>query len=393
MRSTPPRPLLTLGALALALAAGRARADQSPAPAARGALSRAGGDAAQRGAAPTARGPRRTAQAQPPTDTPFGRYRTDQAPGNDSAAGRPRPSGADAGGDPARPGAGSAGSLGGQNRVVPLPTDSPPPRPVGPEGAAERTPPTAGAPPDVEAQASSGAPSGPGEPAGAVAAAPAWRPELPSDRFLRRPEPRPPLLEIGPSLVYAVRVTEGEGPSYKSTFAPSFALRARLRSWLVIGARYLSVAHELNLPPNSFGLEGDTYEVPRRTFVRTLDAYLHPTLRPTEWLSVWATVGLGWGQFTLPPVRVTNPPGGSSLRARTGVFADVPLGLGVGYNLPFRWLTVSAEGLFEPVYYQEGMMYEKTRYINFATRDFAEAAPMPQLKHSFAAIFNLSIAL
>jgi hypothetical protein len=373
MRSTPPRPSLALGALALALASGSARADQSPAP--------------------PARGPLRTAQTQPPVDTPYGRSRSDQAPGNDSASGRPRSTGVDAGGDAARPGAPGTQTSGGQTRVVPPSAEIPPPRPSAPEGAQPRTPPTAGAPPDTEAQAAPAAPAAQGQPEGAVAEAPHWRAETPSDRFLRRPEPRPPMLELGPSLVYEVRTTKGEGPAYKSTFAPSIALRARLRSWLVVGARYRTVSHEMTLPPNAFGLEGEAYEMPRRTYVRSLDAYVHPTLRPTDWLSVWATVGLGWGQISLPPVRVVDPPGGASLRARTGVFADVPLGLGAAYNTPLRWLTVSCEGLFEPVYYQQGQIYERTRYVNPATNQFAEASPMPRLSHSFVAIFNVSLAL
>jgi hypothetical protein len=194
-------------------------------------------------------------------------------------------------------------------------------------------------------------------------------------------------------VLYEIRTTKSGGPAYKSTFAPSIAFRARLLSWLVIGARYRTVAHEITLPANAFGLEGNAYDMPRPTFVRSLDAYLHPTLRPTRWLSTWVTVGIGWGQITVSPLLVTDPPNGPSLKARTGVFADVPLGGGVAYNLPFfPLLSVSLEALFEPVFYQEGVMYERTRFVNSATGQYAEATPMSRLSHSFATALGVSLS-
>jgi hypothetical protein len=365
MRFLSPRPLFAVGVFVVSAAAGRAHA-QSPAP--------------------PAGGPSRTAQSLPPTDGPLGHSRSDQAPGNDSPAGRPRP--APSGGPTDLVRVGGDRSAGGQGRSVP-PLDGAP-RPEVPANPPSPTP----------TDLPGGAPQADGQPAAAskaapteTAEAPAWRAELASDRFLKPHEPRPALLEIGPSVIYEARSTKGSGgPTYKANVAPSFALRARLRSWLVVGARYRTVAHELTLPAQSFGLEGNSFETARRTYVRSLDMYVHPTLRPTSWLSVWATVGLGWGQIAMPPISVVDPPNGSTLRPRTGVFGDVPLGAGVSYTLPFRWLSVSCEGLFEPVFYQSGAIYEKTPYINRAGA-FAEATPMSKLSRSAAVAFGLSLAL
>ncbi len=379
MRPLSPRPLLVLGALvACAATRGRARAEG---PAADAWRSRP-----------------RTAQAGPSADSPLGRPRTDQAPGNDAPSGLPRPSTAPI--DPARDPARTNGPSGttppandGQPRVAPAPPAGASPRPAAPAAARPPAPADAApAPADAPAPTGdAGAKAAEGGAAPPNATAPAWRAELASDRFLRKHPLRPPLLEIGPSLVYESRRTRGGGPSYEDALAPSLSLRARLRSWLIVGIRYRAVAHALDLPPNSFGLEGDSFDDTRRTYVRSLDGYVHPTLHPFDWLRVWGTVGLGWGQITMPPILVTSRPDGSTLRPRTGVFADVPLGLGAAYQTPLRWLTVSAEGLFEPVFYQDGNMYQTTRYLNRGA--FADAQPMPRLRHSISAIVGFSFAL
>lgn len=328
------------------------------------------------------------------TDTPFGRSRPDLPPGNDSPAGLPRPPSAPPDPTPGQP---ALGTGGGQSRTVPPIGPGAPPNPVPPAGPAgqPRTDPAgeaAAAAPPVEAAPAPGQTS-------ARAATPARAGHRPTaggaDRFLRPIEPRPARLEIGPSVVFESRSMKGgaaRGPSYDDAFAPSFSARARLRWWLYVGLRYRAVVHSLDLPPNSFGLEGQAFDETRRVFARSLDAYVHPTIWPTDWLHVWATVGVGWGQFTMPSIVVTNPPGGSTLRPRRGVFGDTPIGAGAAFDLPIRWLNVSLEGLYEPVFYQKGSMYGTTRYLD-RSGNFATAGPMPEVRHSLVAIFGLAIKI
>ncbi|MCU0687639.1 MAG: hypothetical protein MUF34_36245 [Polyangiaceae bacterium] len=277
-----------------------------------------------------------------------------------------------------------AGAAGQVRPVLPPAPGPPPPGALAPDAPAGTPASVEGAPAPVRG-------SGRGETARTAAPSPPTAPDV----YLRRRKPRPLQLEIGPSLLYSSRVTRGEGPSYKDAIALSFSARARIVPWLFVGARYRTVAHILYLPPGSFGLPGQEFDDSRRTYVRSLDAYLHPTIEPVDSLRLWATVGLGWGQITLPPILTTKPAEGATLRPRRGVFGEAPLGVGAAYNLPWRWLSVSCEGLFEPVFYQEGNMYEPLRYVNRASNasDFIDATPMPKLRHSFAGIVGLSFAL
>ncbi|HEU4535797.1 MAG TPA: hypothetical protein VFS00_16840 [Polyangiaceae bacterium] len=399
MPSPPPSPF-ALGAFVtraacvacaagVALGPARARADQGP-----------------------AQGAPRVAQI-PGNDVPLGRSRADQPPGNDAPAGLPRPTTLPGSQPPPatsvlQPTPGAAPTAPQPPVGVPGPLDSArpgQPRP-GVPGAPTATPgvPTPGAPtPDAADATSAAGASAPGAEGGTPAPArsePARvtspRPPAPPDVYLQPRKPREIMLEIGPSVLYESRTTRGgDGPAYKDALAFSFAARARLFSWLYVGARYRTVAHILYLPPGSFGLPGQEFDDSRRTYVRSLDGYLHPTVQPFESLRVWATIGLGWGQITMPPILTTKPAQGSTLPPRRGVFGDVPLGLGVAYTLPWRWLTLSAEGLFEPVFYQEGGMYEPSTYVDRANGalNTALATPMPKLRHSTAGVIGLSFAL
>jgi len=119
--------------------------------------------------------------------------------------------------------------------------------------------------------------------------------------------------------------------------------RVDLRDWL--GAR-LTAQWEwvsVNLSEGALGLPpGTTYTEPdlKRVY---LGASLEPTLHATERLALWLGVGIGWGRTTADPL-YTQGAEQVTLPIRSAVFLEVPLSLGLRYEVIPDWLVVNLSG-------------------------------------------------
>jgi len=112
----------------------------------------------------------------------------------------------------------------------------------------------------------------------------------------------------------------------------------------------------------------------------------------TESFRISATVGIGWGRMDLDKVDVQEPTRSYTVRKRSGVFVEVPLGLLLAYDIIPQWLAVQAEADVAPLLMQSGSLHGSPPYTDSAgTLQFA--GPMPTLTHSVSVLFGLSLAL
>jgi hypothetical protein len=209
-------------------------------------------------------------------------------------------------------------------------------------------------------------------------------------------------LEIGVDLAYLSRpLAQALAPS--ETYypaAPGFGvhLRWNVLSWLRFHPYFLRSVHDVNLPagslqsgtPTSILAAADYGPLTVETFV--FGAKLAPTLPLGERTRAWASVGVGWGRFQFRPQAISERGGEFELPRRNGVFAEVPVGLGIAYDIVPRWVALSYEVVYASAFGQSGAAHEVVQAVDAdgATRD---VGPLGAVEGSFAQTIGLSLIL
>ena len=224
-------------------------------------------------------------------------------------------------------------------------------------------------------------------------------PELepwPAPRWQRR-------IEIGGDFVYLSRpFSQALQPSRTHyPAAPGFGvhLRWRVWSWLRFQPYFFRVVHDVQLPPGSLqsgtdkSIRPDASYAPLSVETFVFGARLAPTYELSPRARAWLSIGVGWGRFQFDPQTITN--GGNNtfeVGRRSGVFAEIPVGLGIAYDIVPRWLALSYEAVFAPALGQSGLAHEVVPAVDAdgATRD---VGPLGATEGSFVQTVGLSLIL
>jgi hypothetical protein len=195
-------------------------------------------------------------------------------------------------------------------------------------------------------------------------------------------ESLPYQFEIGPSFGYAAHTARENAANVAyqgAVVSKALMIRLRFLRYFRLSGQFMHTTHDVELPAGSLGTPAQHLESDALRF-ETLQAALHPTLPIGDRVHVWATLGLGWSYIYVPPVKL-DPPSGSIVHYRQGVFLEAPLGLGGCVDVIPRWLTISYNGTYAPAFSQSGDMFEPYPYVN-AQGQNAFAGPMPKVRGS-----------
>ncbi|WP_437673467.1 hypothetical protein [Sorangium sp. So ce131] len=181
--------------------------------------------------------------------------------------------------------------------------------------------------------------------------------------------PRPPLppapprtrlpwgrhIEVGGDLALVSRLvaTDAGGEPTRVRFRPAVGVGAHARweimRFLRFSAFFVHAEHELALAPGALGLPGRLTGDPgegEAPSVRTiaLGGRLAPTWPLSERARSWLSIGIGYDRLDFGRMTVLDPGKGTfTVRERGASFVEVPLGIGMSFDLIRNWLTIELE--------------------------------------------------
>jgi len=186
-------------------------------------------------------------------------------------------------------------------------------------------------------------------------AGPAWAAETPAEARPPLPDAPPPVpvpwerhLEIGPDVGFAALSANRDAtgvrtPVFDPTVGFGLHLNIDLMRNLGFTAYFVDARHTMTLPPGSLGLSGKI-EADAAVHTFRFGARLSPSVSLSSRMRLWATAGLGWGRLEFPRMTATDPGGAPfRIRERADSVLEFPVGLGAGFELIRRWLSVQLE--------------------------------------------------
>jgi hypothetical protein len=96
-------------------------------------------------------------------------------------------------------------------------------------------------------------------------------------------------------------------------------------------------------------------------------------------------VGLAWARTT------AEWRGPNTVRDRTGVFVEIPLGLGLACEVVPDWVRLSASGNLGLLTLQSGNLFESVQ--SFDDGSMTQAPPLPRFKTSWTAVAGVGVLL
>jgi hypothetical protein len=230
----------------------------------------------------------------------------------------------------------------------------------------------------------------------------------------KEPPPRPPPLqverppydafprwerhiEVGGDIVHIYRPASLDGESAPTgvRYVPAIGYGVHGRFDVVKYLRftgYVLVAdHTVALPEGALGLDADLTMEPVSTFV--LGARLAPTWPWSERGRTWLSVGVGWGRLEFGRMEIKEAAGAPfEARERSSSFVEIPLGIGVSYEIIPRWLAIDFEVLGAFVLGQEGTSIKSAQAIDSFGR-IRSVGGLPLVDASFVQTLGLSLIL
>jgi hypothetical protein len=242
--------------------------------------------------------------------------------------------------------------------------------------------------------------------------------EVQAQRKHERDQPRPPLppdvaepempqwerrLEIGPDFALVIRpLADGLGES-EISYEPAAAWGVHINwpvvKWVHFRPYFVHAIHDLDIPQGALTTDSATSigagavfdDASVETFV--FGAKLAPTLHFNERVRAWVALGVGWGRFSYPDMTVTEPGGAPfTVRDRSGVFVEFPLGLGISVDIIERWLLVGYEATAAPVTGQSGDAHGTFQAVN-ADGQLRDVGPFGAMELSVVQTLGLSLIL
>ena len=182
-----------------------------------------------------------------------------------------------------------------------------------------------------------------------------------------------------------------DGIGYDPAFQLSFQARGYVWSWLNFAAYYVRSSHEINLPHGAADINYEQIEM-GKVLTYSLGARLEPSYHVSDELRTWLSIGIGWGRMSLDKVNVVEADRSYTIRERTGVFVEVPVGIGASYEVVPRWLAIQAEADIAHLSKQSGKLFDPTSYVD-SQGTLDRVGPMPTQTISASFLLGVSLLL
>ncbi|MBK8251976.1 MAG: hypothetical protein IPK82_04840 [Polyangiaceae bacterium] len=235
------------------------------------------------------------------------------------------------------------------------------------------------------------APTSSSDPAANKPPRPPPLPETPS-----KTEPWEHLLDVGGDFAVVARsastTSDGRPSRVRYQAATGFGLRVRwpIFKYLHVEGYYLDVHMPLGIPQGSLGINATIDSPPVETF--TIGARVSPRM---TWKSLtgWLTAGAGWGRFEFQRMTATGSSGASfALRERGGSFIEVPMGLGISWEVWPKWISIDLQFTAALVFGERGEAFEDAQTVD-AEGHIHNVMAMPAVDGSIVQTFGLSLLL
>lgn len=221
-----------------------------------------------------------------------------------------------------------------------------------------------------------------------------------------RPPPLPPtpsptlpwdrLLDVGGDFVLIARPATGDaqgrpsGVRYQPATGFGVHLRWPLLTHLHIEGYFTDCHMPVVIPDGALGPTDTITSPPVETYA--FGARLSPRL---VWgrLTAWVTAGAGWGRLELRRMTATTASGATyTVRERSGSFVELPLGLGVSWEIVPRWISIDFQATAAFVVGQRGNAFEDFQAVD-AAGHVRNIGPLPLMDASLLQTIGLSLLL
>lgn len=220
-------------------------------------------------------------------------------------------------------------------------------------------------------------------------------PELPARPPLRPEAPSVPLpwerhLEVGADLLYLARPTSGL-VHLDATLGYGVHLNWQLVRHLRFTFYLEGARHPVELAKGALGLAGNVTSDAVNTYM--FGVRFSPSIALSPRLRGWLTAGFGWGRFEFPRMKAQDPGQAVfSLPERSAYIAEIPLGIGLSFDLVPRWLSLQTELTAAPLFGQVGTAVITAQAIDAAGKKRTVGA-LPDLNVSIVQSLGLSLLL
>ena len=233
---------------------------------------------------------------------------------------------------------------------------------------------------------------------------PAAPPAPPAVKTEVEPPPRPPLppepppvplpwerhIEVGPDALFVARPTSS-AVHLGATLGYGAHLNWDLLSHLRFTFYVEAARHPLTFDAGALGQPGKITSPSVSTYM--FGARFSPTLPLTPRLRAWLTAGVGWGRFGYPRMTAQDPGQAAfTIPERSAYIVEVPLGLGISFDIIPRWLSIQAELTGAFLIGHQGSAFDPAQAIDAAGKKRAIGL-LPHLDASVVQSIGLSLLL
>jgi hypothetical protein len=158
---------------------------------------------------------------------------------------------------------------------------------------------------------------------------------------------------------------------YRKFPALGIHLRWAPRQWLHVQPYFLWGQQPIAIPPGELSTSSPDSISPDTTFDEVkassfvFGAKLAPTWNISSRWRAWLSAGVGYGRIGFRGMVATEPDGRRlEIPYRDGVFVELPVGIGVSFDVLPRWLAIRYEASGAPVVGQSGLAHEPLRIVD-----------------------------
>lgn len=199
----------------------------------------------------------------------------------------------------------------------------------------------------------------------------------------------------GAGFLYRRATTESHANPGGIAYGPSVGVDANARvylvPWLRFAVYYAGGRTAIDVPHGASSIAYDRLDLdPAWAF--SLGGRLEPTWHASDRLRLFGILGGGWGRMKAPEMRVETGSVSYTVKARSGVWVEYPLGLGATYDVLPNRLGLSLETTVAPHSSQSGDLFGTVQYID-SQGLMGHVGPMPTLSSTLATMLNVVLEL
>jgi hypothetical protein len=197
-------------------------------------------------------------------------------------------------------------------------------------------------------------------------------------------------IEIGPDAIFVARPTSSQ-VHLQATAGFGAHLNWELLSHLRFTFYVEAARHPLTFDAGALGQPGKITSPAVSSYM--FGARFSPTLPLTPRLRAWLTAGIGWGRFEYPRMTAQDPGQAAfMIPERSAYIVEVPLGLGIAFDIIPRWLSIQAELTGAFMVGHQGSAFEPGQAIDAAGKK-RTIGTLPHLDASIVQSIGLSLLL